>query len=92
MPDGHLATPTTKNVDKSPEITGYFQKRTTGDAIEPPLLLRRLQVAHLIGVGGRTFDRLLACHQFPPADLVLNSKLIRWKRSTVETWIHNGGK
>ncbi len=71
------------------------QSRHTGDTTvskEPALLLRRLEVAHIIGVGGRTLDRMLACNKFPPADLILNSKLIRWRRSTVEQWVEAGGK
>jgi predicted DNA-binding transcriptional regulator AlpA len=95
MLNGHLATPTTRNVQKPAENEGGFEQRTTGDTRsgkEPALLLRRLDVCQLVNIKPRTFDRLLATGQFPTADIVLNSKLIRWRRSTVENWIESGGK
>jgi predicted DNA-binding transcriptional regulator AlpA len=57
-----------------------------------PLLLRRLEVCTLLAIKARTFDRMLATGKFPPADIVMNCKWIRWRRSTVEDWVHSGGR
>jgi predicted DNA-binding transcriptional regulator AlpA len=57
-----------------------------------PLLLRRDEVARLINVAGRTFDRLVATNQFPPADVRVGAKIVRWKKETISSWIDAGGK
>lgn len=55
------------------------------------LLLRREAVAAMLDVRPRTFDRMVSMGQFPTADIKLNAKLVRWKRSTVEAWVGSQG-
>lgn len=97
MPNASLAMRSTRNAAFTAGNNGDSRERTTGDtkpaeSVLSPLLLTRIQVASLINVRPRTFDRLVAANQFPTADIVMNAKLIRWRRSTVETWIDAGGK
>ncbi len=53
-----------------------------------PLFLTPDDVAELVlRVGVRTVRRLVSAGKFPPADVHVSSKIIRWKRGTVEAWI-----
>ena len=53
----------------------------------PPLLLDRRGVCAMLMMAERTFDRLRACRRFPPPDIELSERLIRWRRESVEKWI-----
>lgn len=53
-----------------------------------PLFLTPDDVAKLVlRVDSRTVRRLVSAGKFPPADIRIGSKIIRWKRATVEGWI-----
>ena len=51
--------------------------------VDPYQLMTADQVAALLGVSRRTFDRLVATGAFPPADYRKSRKLVRWRPSTV---------
>jgi excisionase family DNA binding protein len=44
------------------------------------------EVAARLGIGKRTFFRLLSEGRFPPADLRLSPKLPRWEAATLAAW------
>ena len=87
-----LALRTTRKAQNPAEKREDFDHDTTGRTTERPLLLRRVDVASLLNLAPRTFDRLLSTKKFPGPDIALNAKLIRWRRSTVESWVERGGK
>lgn len=58
-----------------------------------PLFLTPDDVAMLVlRVDPRTVRRLVSAGKFPPADIHVGSKIVRWKRSTVESWIDAQGE
>ena len=62
---------------------------SSGDALQ---LYAQLPEATAVVLQSILFCSVLATGGFPVADIVLNNKLIRWKRQTVLDWINNGGK
>jgi predicted DNA-binding transcriptional regulator AlpA len=57
--------------------------------LEPPLLLSVKEAAHLVGLSSRSVWRLVSTGQFPPADVRLGSRIVKWRRETVISWINS---
>lgn len=66
----------------------------TPDVDLDPLWSSR-RVRAFVDVAERTFRRWLAAGKFPPADVRIGHRegrqALRWKRSTVESWVSRGG-
>ncbi len=54
----------------------------------PPIrhLLKKPEVAEVLGIGLRTLERMVASGGFPKADKHIG-RMPRWRPETVETWI-----
>jgi predicted DNA-binding transcriptional regulator AlpA len=50
-------------------------------------LLRKPSVAHTIGVGVRTLERMVSARTFPAADIKMGPRLLLWRPATVQSWI-----
>lgn len=57
-----------------------------------PQLLDRTQVARILGVTLRSFDREKAAGRFPQPDCRTGKRSPRWKAETVARWIDAQGK
>jgi predicted DNA-binding transcriptional regulator AlpA len=56
-------------------------------ANDPPLLLKPASVAALLQIGLRTLWRWIEDDKFPPPDLRMGPKVVRWRRATVDAWV-----
>lgn len=54
-------------------------------------LLSRKQIAKAMGIGLRTFTRMLAERRFPGPDLRIGD-LAKWRISTYNAWVASQGK
>ncbi|MCK6464697.1 MAG: helix-turn-helix domain-containing protein [Phycisphaerae bacterium] len=62
----------------------------------PEKLLTTTEVCELLSIGKRTLWKWLAARSLPPPDARLKGKWLRWRASTIQTWIeeqkcHNNG-
>jgi predicted DNA-binding transcriptional regulator AlpA len=55
-----------------------------------PMVFRKTAVSHALSINIRTLERLLSTRRFPQADAWIG-KCPVWRKSTVETWLANGG-
>jgi predicted DNA-binding transcriptional regulator AlpA len=64
---------------------------TTAPALEP--FLDQPGIARALGIDRRTLGRLRADPRkgFPPPDLRLSATCIRWRVSTIESWLVEQG-
>jgi predicted DNA-binding transcriptional regulator AlpA len=58
---------------------------TAALACEP--LLRPDDVARILNIGKRTFERWLSSGRFPRPDIKVGPKISLWKPATVRAWI-----
>lgn len=59
---------------------------------ETPVLLRRGEVAKRLIVQPRTLSRWVTLGIFPPPDVRVGDRAIRWKESTLNQWIESQGR
>ena len=84
--------------DESPNLPAILSRLTDAlaaaerDRADEDCLVRREAIAKRLDIAPWTFDRLLSERKFPPPDVAVNAKLIRWRRSTVDRWIETGGR
>ena len=52
----------------------------------PALILRKRQLAQLLGIGTATLDRMRARGDFP-APIKLSEKAVGWPMATIQAWI-----
>jgi predicted DNA-binding transcriptional regulator AlpA len=57
-----------------------------------PANLTPADVAALIGTTEARVRRLVWDGRLPKPDLVVTSHMLRWKRSTIEKWMRQGGR
>lgn len=55
----------------------------------PEKLLSLKEVCVLVSLGERTARRWLTTGAFPPPDARLAGKLLRWRASTIRTWVES---
>jgi predicted DNA-binding transcriptional regulator AlpA len=56
-----------------------------------PVMLRRGEIARRLGVSPRTLSFWVMRGDFPPPDVRVGMRSIRWKESTLNDWIEAGG-
>jgi hypothetical protein len=56
-----------------------------------PVAFRKRDVARLLSISPRLFDRLLSSGKFPRAD-ARAGKCALWRRETLEAWLRAGGE
>jgi predicted DNA-binding transcriptional regulator AlpA len=56
-----------------------------------PVALRKKDVARLLSISPRLFDRLISSRKFPPPD-ARAGKCSLWRRETLESWLRSGGE
>jgi|SRR5579871_5319718 len=69
--------------------------QTARDAATPHGLDQMLtldQVADLLNVGKRTLEGRRASGAFPPPDLKLGTRVLRWWPATIEAWVASGSQ
>jgi hypothetical protein len=56
-----------------------------------PVAYRKRDVARLLSISPRLFDKMLSARRFPPAD-ARAGKCSLWRRETLEAWLRAGGE
>ncbi|MDB5298207.1 MAG: hypothetical protein JWO31_4190 [Phycisphaerales bacterium] len=52
-----------------------------------PMLMSRIDISRDMSISTRNLDRLVADGRFPPADVVLGRRCLRWRAETVRVAI-----
>jgi hypothetical protein len=55
-----------------------------------PLVYRKAVIVGMLGICGRTFERLVSAGKFPPPDAYAG-KAPLWRPETLERWLDQGG-
>ena len=75
---------------KSDRRVSAFASLKVAVDVEP--LLRRSDVCRRLSVSDRTLSRLICYGEVPKPDIAIGKRIVRWKASTIESFISAGGK
>jgi predicted DNA-binding transcriptional regulator AlpA len=59
----------------------------TVPGMAPPMLMDAEAIARELSIGIRTLFRWISSGVFPPADVRIGGKIVRWKRDTLVAWL-----
>jgi predicted DNA-binding transcriptional regulator AlpA len=72
-----------RSINKNGPVTSAPSHKTEPE-FEPMLAAK--EIAHILGISRRTFDRMRAAGKAPPADF-REGKIARWSPATIRTWL-----